>query len=263
MNSAESKEQESNSIHKELLNAAEKLMLSRRRKVLLVEDTAAHAALIRRAIDEKTWNIEHVTRARDALVSFEQDPWRIVLLDLSLPDTKGTQLLGRLKNINSQASVIVITATDNLYMGIESMQKGAYDYVVKSDPEILEKKISRIIERALQANIKSAEQYLIDQSKIVELVQSERIHAIDTLLRTLCHEVNNPLSGVMALTQLLKQHDQADDDIKRLAENIISSAKEVAEVVEKLRDISDTVTEFGGQEVLGFTSSSSKIEDAI
>ncbi|NQT84828.1 hybrid sensor histidine kinase/response regulator, partial [bacterium] len=58
-------------------------------KVLLVEDNAGDARLIREALTEanaKQFKLVHVERLADALKRLAKEKWDVVLLDLSLPD---------------------------------------------------------------------------------------------------------------------------------------------------------------------------------
>lgn len=220
-----------------LVLAAQKLIAAKRKSVLLVEDTASHAALILRSLGEDVWNIEHVTRASDALDSFSSDPTRIVILDLSLPDSDGLKLLGRLRTFNPDVMVIVVTASDKLQVSIKAMQKGACDYVLKSDPSQTGLEIKTAVERAWRKQIQTAESHLIEQSRLAELLRSERLETIQNIVRSVCKEVNNPLSGILALSQLLEEQTEIDSDLQRLASGIFNSAKEVADVVNKLNEV--------------------------
>lgn len=232
--------EEENDEGNEMLHlAASRLIKAQAHSVLLVEDTAAHAAIIRRALDPSVWVVEHVTRASDALASFERDPERIVLLDLSLPDSDGLKLLARMLQINVDAPIIVVTATDQVSVSVEAMKKGAWDYVVKSDPKKSAENILSALDRAWKGRLRSAESNLIDRSRLVEMVRAQRLEAIESIVKTLLNEVNNPLSGVMALSQLLQQKGGLDEDLQRLADGIVKSAGQVAEVVSKLKTVSE------------------------
>ncbi|MCB0346017.1 MAG: response regulator transcription factor, partial [Bdellovibrionales bacterium] len=57
-----------------LLEAASNLLRAKERGVLLVEDTAAHAAIIRRVLEQDNWIVRHETRASTAIEAFEADP---------------------------------------------------------------------------------------------------------------------------------------------------------------------------------------------
>lgn len=231
--------------------AAERLVSSKKRAILLVEDNAAHAALIRRSIDQNIWNIEHVTRASSALQSFSKDPERIVLLDLSLPDSSGLELLSNLLALRKNTAVIIVTSLEEVQTSVEAMRRGAWDYVVKGDPQETGIRIRDAIDRAYTRRLAQAEQDLIEQARILQLVRTERLEAIELIVRTVCHEVNNPLSGVVALSQLLGERSkEIEPELRSLAEGILNSAQEVARVVKKLHHVGDNVTEFGGKRVL-------------
>ena len=233
-----------------LHHAAEDLIIARRRTVLLVEDTAAHAVLIQRILRSANWEVEHVTRASSAVEAFEKDPDRIVLLDLSLPDSDGLQLLARLKTFNAHAPFVVVTATDRVAVSVDAMKRGAWDYVVKDDPEVTEKQLLAAVDRAWHGRVKAAETRLLDISRLVETLRAERLEAIEVIVRTVCHEVSNPLSGVVALSQMLRATEALDGNLQQIAEGIVRSAQQVREVVDKLKTIGDTVVDFGGQQII-------------
>jgi DNA-binding response OmpR family regulator len=233
-----------------LLESARRLVSAESRAILLVEDTAAHAAIIRRGLDPAIWQIEHVTRAKDALAAFTRDRDRIVLLDLSLPDVEGLDLLVELKSLSPTTPVIVVTSLDQVSTSVEAMRRGACDYVVKSDPKETADAIRQAIERAWIERRAAAEENLMEQTRLAQLVKAQRLEAIELVVRTVCHEVNNPLSGVVALSQLLSQNGTLSSDMQRLADGIFQSAKQVAEVVQKLRTVGDTSTDFGGRQIL-------------
>ena len=230
-----------------LHEAAKDLIKTQRKAILLVEDTAAHAALVRRAFNSKVWEIEHATRGSDALRFFEADSDRIVLLDLTLPDSDGLQVLTQILSINPDAPVVVVTAMDQVSVSVEAMRRGACDYVVKSDPKESTKQILSAVERAWQMRLRNAENSLMEKTKLVELLRAQRLEAIEEVVRTVCFQVNNPLSGVVALSQLLQRHKNSDSELKRLADGIARSASQVAGVVQKLREIGDGELDFAAE----------------
>jgi DNA-binding NtrC family response regulator len=55
----------------------------------------------------------------------------IVLLDIRLPDIYGIEVLRRLKALDENVDVIMITAVRDVHVAVEAIKTGAYDYVVK------------------------------------------------------------------------------------------------------------------------------------
>jgi len=241
-------------INHPLEGAAERFIKARSRNVLHVEDNAAHAALVRRSLEQDGWALEHVTRASTALQAFTQDPSKIVLLDLTLPDSDGLEVLARMLKLNPRSPIIIVTSLEQVSTSVAAMKQGAMDYVVKAEPQETAARLREAVARAYHKRLQQAQEDLIAEAKVFELVRAERLEAIELVVRTVCHEVNNPLTGVVALSQLLGEKT-VDLDIKKLADGILKSAQEVARVVQKLHHTQDAPNEFnkkefGGQEIL-------------
>ncbi len=80
---------------------------------------------------EGGYRVEGFSRADSALDAIKQRPPDLVLLDIGLPGMTGIEALGRIKNLNPDILVVMITASDDIKTVISSMKLGAYDYVVK------------------------------------------------------------------------------------------------------------------------------------
>ncbi|MCC7448960.1 MAG: PAS domain S-box protein [Anaerolineae bacterium] len=103
-------------------------------QVLLVEDEAAHAELIRRAfaVLPQRYHLRIVSTlqaARDYLAATTPD---IVLVDYLLPDGRGTELLPTNGETTSYP-VVILTSNGNEQIAVEALKSGALDYVVKSN----------------------------------------------------------------------------------------------------------------------------------
>lgn len=217
--------------------AAARLVGAQRHALLIIEDTAAHAAIIRRALDEAVWEVEHVTRGEDALRSFTADCNRMVLLDLSLPDSDGLEVLKKLRLINPETPVIVVTANEQLSVSVSAMQQGAWDYVLKAEPKETARQISSALDRAWRMRLRAAETALIKESRITELIRAERLSAAENLIAKVTVEINNPLSALLAYTQLLQQKENLEEGVRRLIEGIERSAAQIADAVQKLKTV--------------------------
>lgn len=79
-----------------------------------------------------------VATGKEALYSFRHKPADIVLLDLQLPDMFGTEVLKKLRKIDKQVKIVVLTAHDNNDFLYETLEYGTNAYVLKSEnPEEL------------------------------------------------------------------------------------------------------------------------------
>jgi len=97
--------------------------------LLLVEDTSSLAMVYRSVLEKAGFDVvsaESISAARQAM---GRQRFGLVLLDLTLPDGDGLDLMDALQN--DGAKVIVVTANGSINRAIEAMRKGAFDFLVK------------------------------------------------------------------------------------------------------------------------------------
>jgi DNA-binding NarL/FixJ family response regulator len=130
-------------------------------RVLQIEDNPADARLIRELIAEEssigfTW--KHVERLSTATDILRVQPFDLVLLDLSLPDSQGLETLNRLQPHASSVPIVVLTGLDNELLGMQAVRAGAQDYLVKGklDGERLVQVLRYAIERKRSENVHRA-----------------------------------------------------------------------------------------------------------
>lgn len=102
-------------------------------RVLLVEDNAAEALLLRESIAgvpnaPEVLHVERLDRALDILGSTAVDA---VLLDLELPDSEGLGTLDRVCAAAGHVPIVVLTGREDEAFGLEAVRRGAQDYVPK------------------------------------------------------------------------------------------------------------------------------------
>jgi DNA-binding response OmpR family regulator len=99
--------------------------------LLLVEDDAAIAGPLIRALDRAGHSTRWVTTGGDAEVAvFESEP-ELVVLDLGLPDMDGLDVCRRLRSSHEPLPIIVLTARREELDIVEGFEAGADDYMTK------------------------------------------------------------------------------------------------------------------------------------
>ncbi len=120
--------------------------------VLLVEDMPVTARVVQRMLTNSTRCRYHVVWRKtlnDACALLRDRDFDTVLLDLNLPDSDEFATLIRILDIARGVPVVVLTATEDQHIGLQAVQAGAQDYLVKgqcSSPE-LDRSIVYSIER--------------------------------------------------------------------------------------------------------------------
>jgi two-component system, cell cycle sensor histidine kinase and response regulator CckA len=120
-------------------------------RILLFEYCPADADLVAEYLDhiDLNFNISIVKRLADGIHLLDQNRFDVILLDLSLPDSRGIDSLRSVMKVASEAVIIVLTGADEEELSLEALQVGAQDYLNKDrlNEEILGRSIRYAIER--------------------------------------------------------------------------------------------------------------------
>jgi len=137
-------------------------------RVLLIEDSSEEAELIRMMLAQsrrEEVRVDHVTRLADGLARLAAAPADVVLLDFSLPDSKGLLSFQRVRAAAPHAPIVILTNLDDEETALSAVREGAQDYLVKRqvDNELLLRSIRYAIERmhAERALWESEERYAL------------------------------------------------------------------------------------------------------
>jgi DNA-binding NtrC family response regulator len=77
------------------------------------------------------YNLLLAETGRQAIEIFSKKSVDLILLDILLPDVDGIELLGRLKEIDPNAEIIMVTAVKEIQTAVKAIKLGAYEYVIK------------------------------------------------------------------------------------------------------------------------------------
>ncbi|WP_415883770.1 sigma-54-dependent transcriptional regulator [Neptuniibacter sp. QD34_54] len=100
-------------------------------RILLVEDDVSMAAVYRSYLTGLPYQIHHEETGAGALAALDNESFGGILLDLSLPDMNGIEILEKINQEEITTEVIVTTGDCSMNTAIEAMRLGARDYLVK------------------------------------------------------------------------------------------------------------------------------------
>ena len=118
--------------------------------VLLVEDSPTDALLIGAVLSDVPdvqYEVTHAVRLSDGLARARETRFDVVLLDLGLPDAQGMDTFRKFHRQVPELPVLVLTGLDDISVGLQAIQEGAQDYLIKN--KINSSVLSRVIRYAI------------------------------------------------------------------------------------------------------------------
>ncbi|MBN2215883.1 MAG: response regulator [Pirellulales bacterium] len=220
--------------------------------ILVVEDDVALQKLIDKCLAKIGHRTVGAVDGASALECLERCVPRLMLLDYSLPDMRGEQLLELIESRGGHVPFVVATGHGSESVAVEMMKRGAYDYLIKGPAfiQMLPTVVDRALERVRQAErLAQAEEQLHrahdelehrvrqrtaelaeanqrlrvemeerrraeDQlhQHQAELAHVARLSTMGEMVAELAHELNQPLSAICSYAQACKRLLESDGE---------------------------------------------------
>jgi signal transduction histidine kinase len=208
--------------------------------ILVIEDNPGDFALVEEFLLERidAPKIVHVNNYKEAQTRLSDcgETFDVILLDLSLPDKTGAELIGSIVGQSNNAPVIVLTGYADFAFGVQSISQGVSDYILKDEltPLILYKTIIYSLERRkILSTLEESEKRVRSFAKqLSEVVEEERAR----IAREIHDEFGQQLSGIKMSLSALKNGRGAQQDIGAVIDPIVS---EVNNSIQTLRQIAN------------------------
>lgn len=127
-------------------------------KILLVEDdpTSAEFTEVLLSGSEDDFDVETVETLADAKASLSKKEFDLILLDLNLPDSKGTETIEKVYEKSPSTPIVLLTSIADEKLGVKAIHAGANDYLVKDNTyaKLLIRSIRYAIERKKSEKIR-------------------------------------------------------------------------------------------------------------
>ncbi|MEM8649492.1 MAG: sigma-54 dependent transcriptional regulator [Pseudomonadota bacterium] len=103
--------------------------------ILIVEDTGSIAIVFQKWLKSIGLASEIVGTGQEGIDQIDTGNYKVVLLDLDLPDMNGLEILSRYETIDVDVTFVVITASGSIKVAVDAMRMGAYDFIIKPAAE--------------------------------------------------------------------------------------------------------------------------------
>ncbi len=100
-------------------------------KVLLIDDDQKQLKAVRTILEREGFTVEQASSGEEGLFKAEINSYRVIILDLGLPDLNGLEICRQLRQQGSNSFILMLTARDAEEEKIIGFLAGADDYVTK------------------------------------------------------------------------------------------------------------------------------------
>lgn len=209
-------------------------------RFLVVEDNPGDFFLVKNLLELSNLSIEKITHAANMSTARElisQEQFDIALLDLSLPDSSGTDSVMIVDELLPETPIVVLSGLGTIEKAMEAIAVGAQDYLVKGefDERLLAKTIQYSVERKRRIE-HLAKEKVRQQKLITEVTLQVQEKEKNELGRELHDNITQLLATAKMYLGILKSGH------KELAKDLLNKSHEyVVSAIEELRKLSHSL----------------------
>lgn len=191
----------------------------------------------------RDFNIYNAGNAEEGIDLFEKFHPDVVLLDLRLPGKDGIDILRSIREHDQDTPVVIMTGYATLATAEESLRLGAVDYVHKPfDAIYLKNRVSELASLSPHKTPSSSSRAFAEA-----LRRLNELELTENASSSFLHDVANPLTGLMTLTEFLRQSTKgreavSPEKLRETLESISDNARYMAALVEHWRAFSEPQT---------------------
>ncbi|HOC78674.1 MAG TPA: response regulator, partial [Methanofastidiosum sp.] len=159
--------------------------------ILIIDDEEGIRESLQMILENEGYKVFTADSGESGIKEFEKNKIDLVLLDLKMKRISGEETLKKIKDINNDTMVIIVTGHATLDSSLEAIKYGAYDYLRK--PTSVDE-IRRIVFKAYDRwklsslvkhyNVELRQRYIKRNKELISVITlSERLREIDSLER--------------------------------------------------------------------------------
>lgn len=217
-------------------------------RTVLLEDDDLDAQLVEAHLAAE--HIHPVLRRTRNEREFEAELARgevdLILADFSLPQYDGLSALGAAKRIVPEVPFIFVSGAIGEELALETLRRGATDYVLKSRLERLAPAVTRALDVVGERRKRREAEAERDRLLVSERQARESAEAAnrmkDEFLATVSHELRTPLNAILGWSSLLVIAEPDRATLAKGLETIERNARVQSRLIEDILDISRIVT---------------------
>ncbi len=208
----------------------------KKKKILIIEDDEKFARVLSKQLEKNGYEVSNAGSFSGFLEIILKEKFNLILLDLGLPDSSGLETYEKISNTVGDIPIVVLTGLDDEEIAVGAVKKGAQDYLVKGEVD------NRVLLRSLDYAIERS-RLLFSLKKLQELVlQSERIKVLVETAGAAAHEINQPLTSIFGMLEILKKDLPEDSSVRQKLDFIFEAACQIRDIIKKMGSVKQYIT---------------------
>ncbi len=104
-----------------------------KKQVLVIDDFPDMRHLLRRELESAGYSVETAATGAEAIEIVRDGFEGVIVMDLQLPDCRDLELFGKVREIDDENQIVIITAHGNVDIALRATRAGAFDFITKSE----------------------------------------------------------------------------------------------------------------------------------
>jgi len=175
-------------------------------RVLVIDDELGPRESLRYLLGEE-FNVDVCDRVEGGLEKISQTTYDAIIMDIRLPSMNGIEGLEKVREIDQDVSIIMLTGYGNPETAQEAMKLGANEYVTK--PVDINRMLETVKKHAKESNLRRKRAFMLKEVQKMndilkgQLEERESMASWGKASARLVHDLSSPLTAILGYSSLL------------------------------------------------------------
>ena len=166
-------------------------------QILIIDDEASIRSSLREILEYEDYKVEEAENGKEGIQKIQDGKFDLIFCDIKMPGMDGIETLERIRLMEVETPVVMISGHGTVETAVEALKKGAWDFIEKpldlnrilvtlrnaSDTSALveeTKTLKRKINKQLSSNIIGESEAIIEIKKMIETVAPSEARVLIT-----------------------------------------------------------------------------------
>jgi signal transduction histidine kinase len=203
-------------------------------KVLVVDDDANMRETIADNLELSGYEVFQAETGAKALAAVKREFFDVILMDYNLTDATGIEVIRKIRAINTESQILMLTAYASLDTAVKALQESVTDFLAKPvDFEKLKHSIAKALERLKL--IQENKRLIADLHKANE--ELSNLNQMKSKFMSMSsHDLSNSLMTLQVSFEMLASTITPDEDQKKRMDYIDTGIRQIARLIGDLVD---------------------------